>query len=132
LSISNGVVLSVHTASTMTRQPRAFASRAMSCTWLLNVVLDVSPWTSVRQWGRCSSSSASSLSSDIECGKISFIVTTSAPARRLISAIRPLKNPLQMESTRVPGQTRLQIAISIAADPGPATPSTQLERVWKT
>ncbi len=52
--------------------------------------------------------------------------------RVAISAIRALKKPLRIDSTRVPRQARFEIAISIAAEPGPATPSTHLERVWNT
>src|SRR5476651_1798228 len=46
--------------------------------------------------------------------------------------MRSLKNPLQMQSTREPFHARFVIAISMAADPGPATPITHFDSVWNT
>ena len=43
---------------------------------------------------------------------------------------RPLKVPLRRHRTRRPGQHRLLTAISIAADPGPASPMIFSLRVW--
>ena len=42
--------------------------------------------------------------------------------------MRALKNPFLIDSTRVPDHARFEIAISIAAEPGPAPPSTHFER----
>src|ERR1700712_2732667 len=46
--------------------------------------------------------------------------------------MRSLKKPLLMQSTREPFHARFVIAISMAAEPGPATPITHFDSVWNT
>jgi len=90
-------------------------------------VFDVSPCTGRSR--RIASAISSRLATDLSA---TSSVLTRAPTRRPISAIRPLKKPFLMLSMRVPSHARLEIAISIAAEPGPATPSTHFECVWNT
>ncbi len=131
-SISSGIVDSVHTASTTTSAPAAFASAAMSRRSRFHTVFDVSPCTIVTISGR-SRAIASAISSRLATARsATSSVATSAPTRVAISAIRALKKPLRIDSTRVPRHARFEIAISIAAEPGPATPSTHFVRVWNT
>jgi hypothetical protein len=92
-------------------------------------VFDVSPCTIVTISGRNRSIASVTFSVSAAVPSTTFNVSTWAPVRLAISAMRSLKNPLQMQRTREPFHARFVMAISMAADPGPATPITHFDSV---
>jgi hypothetical protein len=86
-----GMVLSVQTASTITRQSWARAMAQISGTWRFQTVLEVSPWTMVRTAGRSRRMASRIRSGCAVSVSPASSTATSPPQRVAISARRRLK-----------------------------------------